>query len=185
MSAGVCIVCDGWLQTADGAPCWCCVERLPGPRPSTPLTTPPTAEGEHPDLHAWIRRFGGYDRIDWSAWNAAVERARKAPPVVLNPGACAYCGERYDVPGDRLLPLITVGVNAIAMVHVTCWTPFIDAQRGEDASDQREDDSEPDRHDDDPGPKKFWSVCSVCGLQGPVDAPGKIYCLRHRPEPGP
>jgi hypothetical protein len=71
---GVCIVCDG-AKVWQGAPCWCCVERLTGPRDAG-YGAPKTLSGKYPDLQEWVRRYGGYWNIPWDQWDAAVADTR-------------------------------------------------------------------------------------------------------------
>jgi hypothetical protein len=102
-------------------------------------------------------------------------------PIVPAPPSerCAYCGRAHDVEGDRLLrlayslprdgrpyerPMVDGRVDR-ALVHGHCRAPWLAKQRDGEA------------------PGKFWHVCAICGLAGPVDVPGEPYCSLHRARP--
>jgi hypothetical protein len=36
-----------------------------------------------PDLHEWIARYGGYTKIDWEAWDRAMEEYQSARRTIL------------------------------------------------------------------------------------------------------
>jgi hypothetical protein len=61
-----------------------------------------------------------------------------------------------------LLKLTYLDSGERAFVHAHCWAPWLEKQRESEAL------------------KKYWCVCAICGLVGPVDAPDETYCLQHR-----
>jgi hypothetical protein len=114
-----CIVCNG----AD-PDCWCCVLKLPAP--PAPIESDWTP---YPDLQEWVAAHGGYAKIPWATWDAAVKRAKASPVKVLNPDTCAHCGFGEGGEGDRLLPLGIVDINVRVALHAACWGPWLEGQR--------------------------------------------------------
>jgi hypothetical protein len=119
---GLCIVCGG----ADPS-CWCCVLRLTGPRPNAPDA--PKSAG-YPDLQQWIQAYGGYNQIDWAAWDLAVKRAQTGEARLEAAPRCVHCGLTGDVYGDRLLRLVYVGPHERGYVHARCWPKQRQAEQG-------------------------------------------------------
>jgi hypothetical protein len=53
----------------------------PCPKPKS-MTDDPD-KPKPPDLHEWIARYGGYTKIDWEAWDRAMEEYQSARRTIL------------------------------------------------------------------------------------------------------
>jgi hypothetical protein len=135
-SLDACLVCGG-AQIWKGEPCWCCVRRLTGPKRA--IEAPPG--DDYPDLQKWVEHYGGYAKIDWAAWDAAVKRADEAPASIASL-VCVHCGGTDDEYGNRLLQVVPIGVRKRAFIHARCWPLYkrdADADpKGEESSGERQ-----------------------------------------------